>query len=268
MTQPKPGMDPGVLYPLSGQRLFRHARFSPCEALAPFVEHYWTVEWHMPRAQTHVQETIPYPCVHMAFEQCNSEIVCVLRSRFQRLLQGSGRVFAIKFRPGGFYPFMRVPMRQLLDQRLPVTRAFPRLDIAAFEHRLFKQASELSMAECIENMLLDFLPPVDPRLLLVHRAYAYARDNKTVHSVRQVSGHLGVSERSIQRLFACYVGVPPKWVIRRLRLHNAMDRITSDPTLPLADLAAELGYADQAHFARDFKTVVGVAPQRYARSGL
>jgi AraC-like DNA-binding protein len=49
-------------------------------------------------------------------------------------------------------------------------------------------------------------------------------------------------------------------VIRRYRLHEAAEQLKGPDPPPLAALAAALGYADQAHFARDFKAVVGRTP--------
>ena len=71
--------------------------------------------------------------------------------------------------------------------------------------------------------------------------------------------------RQLQRLFKEYVGVSPKWVIQRYRLFDAAERIAAGTIVKGADLALELGYADQAHFIRDFKTV-GRSPADYARS--
>jgi len=67
-------------------------------------------------------------------------------------------------------------------------------------------------------------------------------------------------------LFDDYVGVSPKWVIQRYRLHEAAERIARGGVEDFADLALELGYADQAHFIRDFKKLVGRSPAEYARS--
>jgi AraC-like DNA-binding protein len=72
--------------------------------------------------------------------------------------------------------------------------------------------------------------------------------------------------RRLQRLFSDYVGVGPKWVIRRYRLHEAAARAADGAGLDLVRLAAELGYADQAHLTRDFTAMVGVPPARYARA--
>jgi AraC-like DNA-binding protein len=79
----------------------------------------------------------------------------------------------------------------------------------------------------------------------------------------QVSGQ---PARRLQRLFADYVGVSPKWVMRRARLHEAALRAEAGGAASVnwAGLAADLGYADQAHLTRDFTATIGVPPTRYA----
>jgi AraC-like DNA-binding protein len=55
-------------------------------------------------------------------------------------------------------------------------------------------------------------------------------------------------------------------VIQRYRLHEAAEQLKMSSPPALAALAADLGYADQAHFARDFKRVIGTSPEVYRRS--
>jgi AraC-like DNA-binding protein len=50
-------------------------------------------------------------------------------------------------------------------------------------------------------------------------------------------------------------------------LHEAAAQLAQDPRTSLALLAAELGYADQAHFARDFSRVTGRTPRQFATAG-
>ncbi len=59
------------------------------------------------------------------------------------------------------------------------------------------------------------------------------------------------------RLFRRHVGIAPKAVIRRVRLREVAARVEDGLAPNLADLAAELGYADQAHLARDFRSATG-----------
>ena len=76
----------------------------------------------------------------------------------------------------------------------------------------------------------------------------------------------GLSVRALQRLFRGFVGVGPKWVLQRYRLHDAVTAIDTDPgaMADLAGLAASLGWSDQSHFTRDFTAAVGVSPHAYA----
>ena len=85
--------------------------------------------------------------------------------------------------------------------------------------------------------------------------------------VDELSAASGMTARTLQRLFADYVGVSPKWVMRRARLHEAAERADSGEPVDWAELAADLGYADQAHLTRDFTTTLGVSPTRYAAPG-
>ena len=76
----------------------------------------------------------------------------------------------------------------------------------------------------------------------------------------------GLNKRGLQRLFQKYVGASPKWVIQRYRLHEAVARVQAGAPMNWAVLALDLGYFDQAHFVRDFRQLVGVAPGEYEKS--
>ena len=77
--------------------------------------------------------------------------------------------------------------------------------------------------------------------------------------VEELCSHAGYSKRTLQRLFREYVGVTPKWVLQRVRLHEAADRM-ADGEQDWPRLALELGYFDQAHFIKAFKAVIGLSP--------
>jgi AraC-like DNA-binding protein len=87
-----------------------------------------------------------------------------------------------------------------------------------------------------------------------------------INRVDELAPQVGLGARALQRLFSDYVGVSPKWVIRRSRLHDAASRLANEEPVNLTHLAQELGYSDQAHFTRDFKAVVGRSPSDYRRS--
>jgi AraC family transcriptional regulator len=67
--------------------------------------------------------------------------------------------------------------------------------------------------------------------------------------------------RAFRKRHGCTVGE----YARRLRIENACRRLTV-PGESLAQIAAEVGFSDQAHFTRCFKEVTGVTPGRYRQS--
>ncbi|WP_051298451.1 helix-turn-helix domain-containing protein [Arthrobacter castelli] len=84
-----------------------------------------------------------------------------------------------------------------------------------------------------------------------------------IRSVGDLAARLHVSQRSVQRLAARYVGMSPVLLLRRRRLQDAAERVRADPAADLGALASRLGFADQAHLTREFRTVVGFTPRRY-----
>ena len=73
----------------------------------------------------------------------------------------------------------------------------------------------------------------------------------------------GLTVRTLQRLFTHYVGVGPKWVLARYRMHDAVADLDAGWDGTLTDLAVRYGWYDQAHFTRDFTALVGVTPGQY-----
>ena len=117
----------------------------------------------------------------------------------------------------------------------------------------------------VDAFLLKHLPDDDPRGRQAVAAVELIAKDKAVTRVERLADELGLSMRGLQRLFAEYVGIGPKWVIRRYRLHEVTARMAAGGAIDWAALAADLGYADQGHFIRDFKNIFGEPPAWYAQ---
>ncbi len=88
-------------------------------------------------------------------------------------------------------------------------------------------------------------------------------DDRSLLRVAEVEEQCGIGTRSLQRLFERYVGVTPKWVLSRYRMHDVVTDLDAGYGGSLADLAAKYGWFDQAHFTREFTDLVGVPPGAY-----
>lgn len=241
------------------------SRFEPPPDLAAYVEHLWIVRWRL--AEPTSAQTLPHPSVHWTVEGEESEILGIMRGCFERTLEGAGRVVAVKFRPGGFCAFHDAPMSTLTDRRLPATRVFgPRARRVA---RTIAGAPDAEAAEQLCAVLRAHGPRPDRLATEAAEIVSGIAADPTLTTVDGVCKRFASSPLALQRLFRAKIGVTPKWVIQRYRMHEAVERLAASAAkhepLSLAALAAELGFTDQAHFCRVFKTFIGESPGAYRR---
>jgi AraC-like DNA-binding protein len=256
----------GILNPAAGQAHFALTRLPPARDLAEFVERHWIVSWDLRGRPPFEQQLLPHPCVNLAFIGDHGAVHGIPRRRASRTIQGRGWVLGTKFRPGGFAGFSAIPMPELVDRTLSLEQVFGRAPGAALASRVSRDEHPESRIAAVESFLRERLPvPDDGRRLTacIVRAMLIAAPRTRVE---QLASDHGVSVRGLQRLFRRHVGVSPKWVLSRYRLHEAAERIGSGECGDLSALAYELGYADQSHFNRDFRALVGMSPAAYARA--
>ena len=265
MTESRIGEPRGILNPRAGEENFRLSRRTPSDDLGYFIEHYWIVDWDLTGREPYVQETLPHPCVHLVFERGDSAIFGVMRGKFSRLLRGKGRVFGVKFKPGGFYPFVRWPVSRLTDDSIGPREVFG-AEMDGLEERILSLEDAGETVEVAETFLRERLPERDDIVEVVGRVVDCIVSDREVVRVEDVANRLDLNKRTLQRLFSRYVGVSPKWVIRRYRLHEAAERLADGTAVNWPEMALDLGYFDQAHFIKDFKAVVGKTPAEYARN--
>jgi AraC-like DNA-binding protein len=229
----------------------RHTFIAPSGDLARYVERYWAVTWDYERPYR--QLVAPLPNVHLTLRDGRAELHGPSSAHVHRELTGSGSVFGVAFRPGMFGPFLDGPVANLRDRVVDATTVFgPRspdpVDVVS-----------------VERYLRAHLPVADPAAEHAARMVAMIADDTGLTTVDALARRCGTSVRRVQRLFAEYVGIGPKWVIRRYRLQEVTVRLADGAQIDWAALAAELGYADQPHLSRDFRKIFGEPPTHYAR---
>lgn len=256
----------GILNPAVVGERFRLSRRAPSADLAPFVERYWVVEWDLRGRESYPQETLPHPCVNLVVDGGGSSGVfgVVGRGKFSYEISGKGRVFGIKFRPGGFHPFWKGPISGLTDRSVGLADAFGAAG-AALENSVLAESGDGGAVLAAEDFLRQRMPERDDTSEEIGRLVDRVATDRRILRLEDLMALSGKSRRTLQRLFDRYVGVSPGWVFRRYRLQEAADLLAADGRANLADLALALGYFDQAHFTKDFGALVGATPAEYAR---
>ena len=102
--------------------------------------------------------------------------------------------------------------------------------------------------------------------LLANRVLDEMREHVHNRTGVTLAERFACSERTIQRACGNTLGHGPKWLSRRVRLQEVRLALVSRPTDDLSDIAADLGYTDQSHLARDFRSATGLVPDAYRRT--
>ncbi len=263
---PPLGKPRGVLRPAFSHGQFEHKRQAPQAALGAVVEHYWYVSWDLRGLPAQQQATLPHPNVHLVVEQGQARIWGVHEGRFVRQLGGQDRVFGIKFKPSGFYAFYGKPLATLVNRSMDAAAILGDAAMDLAQRLADSDTGFEALCAMADALLLQHLPALDPQAAAFNGLLAHIAQTRSIVSVDGVLRLSGLNLRSLQRQCHKYIGIGPKWVIQRYRLHEAIAQVQAGKSLSWAALALDLGYFDQAHFVRDFRKMVGMAPGEYERS--
>ncbi|MFJ2936453.1 DUF6597 domain-containing transcriptional factor [Streptomyces sp. NPDC087219] len=302
MSDPAPRKDTrGIVDPAELLSRVRFRRHAPAPELRPYLEHYWLIDWELPEPYaTHV---VPHPSMNIVFQRygalgapaadarASAEVSGIGLGLFTQKLTETGRVCGVQFRPGGFRPFAPAwPVSTWTGRRVPLEEVFPDAGTdtgtdgrvgtgteaeaghagtdAGVLSAVLSPGTDHARVAALDAFLLAHGPAPDPAADRAMELVDLIREDRTVRKVSQLVAATGLSARSLQRLFASHVGVGPKWVILRYRIHEALERAEAAGAAGGPDwaaLAVELGYSDQAHLVREFTATIGVPPTAYAR---
>jgi AraC-like DNA-binding protein len=165
-------------------------------------------------------------------------------------------VLGVRLHPGAAPPLFGVTAPALLDGRVPA-RALWGDAAAALEDELHATPGIRERA----HRLVAFLGARAAGAAAPDPLVRAAAERLDRLAVAEVARGLAVSERQLRRLVTAEVGYGPKRLGRILRLRGALARVRGGSEL--AEAAFEAGYADQAHFGNECRSLAGVPPGRF-----
>jgi AraC-like DNA-binding protein len=273
-TDPPTASTGGLLRPDEFARHVDLVREPAGPAAGRWVENRWSLRWDLPGGRWYDSEVIPHPTCSLTIELGSNPrpelprgetvvVTGVCTRRFDVEVRGWGRVVGLRFRPGGLAALTGHPASAWTDRSVAVTDLLPSALAARLaDPDLAAHRSEwAAVAEHGLAALADGRP--DPRYDLVLDVVADMLADHSLLTVAAVAERHAVTVRTLQRLFTHYVGVGPKWVLARYRMHDAVADLDAGRAGTLTDLAVRYGWYDQAHFSRDFTALVGVSPGQY-----
>ncbi|HEY5352762.1 MAG TPA: helix-turn-helix domain-containing protein [Streptosporangiaceae bacterium] len=268
----------GILDPWLLRQRLQLTRYPAGPALDGLIDRFWAVRWDLPPGTAHEQEVLTHPGANVSVGHANAEpdlrqpgpveacLYGVARGLSARVLVGQGWTVAALTRPGGLGAFISGSAAEFTDRVVPLGQAFG-TDEAALLRQVAAEPDEAARVALLAAALEQVVDP--ERRLPAARVAEVARLAEVDRAVRRLGDlceRAGTGERTLQRMFLQYAGVSPTWVIRRYRLLEAAESVREGKPVSWAEIAAGLGYADQAHLTRDFRAAIGQTPAAYAES--
>lgn len=246
----------GVLYPA---RMPEFRRVAPTQDAGALSAWFWIPEWDIEPGRSSRQHIVAYPALNLVVGAEGVELAGATTRAGFRDLTGRGWAVGALLRPAAVSALVENPAA-LIDRGEP----FDAPDLHAAVGRVMSGDDRHERAAAVFSAwLADRVGAITPVAAQANEMADLLMTDATVLRAEEAAARLSMSLRTLQRLAHRHVGLPPAAMIRRRRLQEAAQRIRDDPDADLAQIAAELGYADHSHLSNDFRAVLGVSPRAY-----
>jgi AraC-like DNA-binding protein len=205
---------------------------------------------------------LPDGCVDLLWREGELVVAGLDRSARPAPVAPGERILGLRLRPGVAGAVLGMPASEVLDVHVKLEEL---LGSSATElaERLAESDGDGEAFGLLEGMVGSQLEGggPDPLVLAATRRLGFPGSR-----IDRLAESLGISDRQLRRRFHESVGYGPKTLDRVLRFRRlvAQAGAVAAGESDLARVAADLGYADQAHMARDCLRLSGLTPVQLA----
>lgn len=252
--------------------------FKPSPILQPFVESYWMQVFNgAPGEESPLVKCPPLGMTHIVFHVVHNNCQIQVNNEWKGLpaayfigvyeepacwkTQGYSVVFGMNLTPESLVQLFNIPASALYNNYVDVS-SFLNTRTNAVEQQMMGITDPYKLISVVETYLLNRLKDIQAQRSYVTEATKLIRHAKGNITIDALCKNLFVSERQLQRTFKDALGTSPKMYTRLVRFKNAYQYVQEGRTdkISWASLSYHFGYADQAHFIRDFKEFTGEKP--------
>lgn len=254
--------------------------YEPLDLLKPFIEYFWEGQFNRQGLELFRQRVVPNGYVemilHLSDLHCDLSqgsvwgqspdytLIGLYTNPYEVQFTDRVHVFGIRFKPEGFYNIFGIPASEFGERFEDME------DLTGGEFKYFceelRDSINLSRKLILaEKYLLGNLEKKKITVDYVNRAAEIIRQRKGFIRMEELSAEVFISKRQLERQFKLKVGVSPKFYMRIARLNEVQRQLDKKEKLDLTALTYLCGYADQAHFIRDFKNFTGEKPTLFLK---
>lgn len=249
--------------------------YKPADYLQPFVQFFWEGNFNITLEPLLKQQVAPNGFVeliiHLTDDHCflpagnrwsrspDYTIIGLYTRPYEVQFPCLVKTFGIRFKPEGIYNLFGIPAsvfsENYEDMELVLGKEF-----SEYCSKLREASDTRHKLKITERYLLTQLKRNNRDLSYVNRAAEMIRRPNSLEKIDDLPGRVYISLRQLEREFKQKVGITPKQYHRITRLNDVYRRLEENQQVEFTKIAFDCGYADQAHFIRDFKSIMGVKP--------
>jgi AraC-like DNA-binding protein len=253
--------------------------YIPQAPLSGFVDFFWYFEGYSP---PHPKElALPDGSIELVINLCEAKIKLfdrehngLLRTYGSSVICGphseyftidtsiESTVLGIHFKPGGIYPFLKMPANELHNIHVSLDTQW-----GARAHELREMLLLSKTVDDKFRTLEESLIKLASRPLIRHPAVSFALNEflslPYKRPLTDVIGQIGISQRRFIQIFKEEVGLTPKLFCRIRRFQDVLNRLDHTRSVNWSDIAIACGYYDQMHFIKDFQAFTSLNPTDY-----
>lgn len=221
--KPKNESPRGLLHERTSKQHFKLDLYNAPNGLEALVSNVWRVQWNLPVGQSYLQSNLPHPVQHIVLDPVRGSGMygCVTK-KFEYEIKGNGQVLGLKLFAGMGRAFWAEDLSEISDTYAPLQRLIGDGLTDELESDLNRERSIADILQAFSQSILPLANPISQSMRDAREAVEFIEASKETFRVGDVANQLGVNTRQLQRLFSAFVGMPPKWVIDRYRMLEAL----------------------------------------------
>jgi AraC-like DNA-binding protein len=257
-----------------------YKEYTPSAQLQPYVDNYTymvfdghgeeesPIQRCLPLGMTqiiiHVNQVTSCALTNGEWQQLpNASFIGIHRDPVSWKTTGRTVMFGITMKPEAVMQLFRVPVSDLFNAHTDL-ESFLGRKTELMTGRMYGVECPQTLINISEQFMLQQLNSMNASSNYIDDAVSLIRKSEGTISIDELSRQLYVSERKLQRGFKDILGTNPKMYTRIIRFRNAYEFLQHNikDEISWSDVSYHFGYADQAHFIREFREFAGENPTR------
>lgn len=242
-----------------------YQEFLPHESLQPYIYCFWRLRSAEVLTEPFFYRIVSDGCIDIFFQLNDTKTAFAMGFCKEYTSYDLGSSFdyiGIRFLPSMFPQLFEISAKELSNVCEPLDNVLPK--VSAYIQLYFH--SLLSETEIIRRLNSYFLKLISMKeFSLDNRFYNAMELILNEQGVLELDFNTGISPRQLRRLFHYYLGQNAKTFAKVVRFQNILRAKPTVTSLRQHKIFYDLGYFDQSHFIKDFKSFYGVTPTQAFR---